>query len=273
MDSLVVSLVVGVALAFLGFVLLYKFTRLSGKQVALIVALAVLAVYLPLAILNWQGADVLAIHLALYLITPYGLGIITTHWEAHGRERKGRFFHWAPATIVVFFMIIAVVDAIIITLASNGMPPHWAERLLPAPKGGGQVSFFFPGTVYHDFQEKEELYNDYLAQLRLQRERGWQVRRGWTATPQVGQAVPFQVEVLDKQGTPVAGASVTIEFLRPSDRRADQSVALQEIEPGRHRLDVTLPLPGVWDVLIHIRRGDEHHEVRGMTTVQAGPAS
>ena len=273
MDSLLVSLSVGVGLAFLAFVLLYKFTRLSGKQVALIVALAVLAIYLPLAIIAWPGADVLAIHLALYLITPYGLGIITAHWEAMGREREGRFFHWAPATIVVFFMLIAVVDAIIISLASNGMPTHWAERLLPEPKGGGKVSSFFPGTVYHDFQEKEELYNEYLEQLQRQHERGWQVHRGWTETPVAGQSIPFQVEVFDKGGAPVAGASVNIEFLRPSDRRADQSVTLVEEEPGRYGSRVALPLPGVWDVLIHIRRGEDLHEVRGMTTVQDPAAS
>lgn len=273
MDELVSSLALGVLLAFLAFAGLYRFTRLKGKQVAIIVALGVLALYLPYAILAWPGADVVALHLALYLITPYGLGIITHHWELRAGERSGRWFHWAPATIVMFFITIAVVDAIIISLADRGMPAQWAARLLPEPKSGGQVSSFFPGTVYHDFQEKEELYNQYLEQLEAQRRRGWQVRRGWLSPPVAATPAPFQVEVRDKAGAPVVGASVRVEFLRPSDRRQDRSVTLPAVDAGRYRADVTLPQPGMWDVLIHIRRGEDLHEVRGTTSVQAAADS
>lgn len=269
MDELVFSLAVGVLAAFLAFVALYRFTRLKGKQVAVIVALGVLAVYLPYAVLAWPGADVVALHLALYLITPYGLGIITHHWELRAGEPRGRWFHWAPATIVTFFITIAVVDAVIITLADRGMPAQWAARLLPEPKGGGQVSSFFPGTVYHDFQEKEELYNQYLEQLEAQRRRGWQVRRGWLRPPAADVPTPFQVEVRDKTGAPVVGATVTVEFLRPSDHRQDRSIILPAVDAGRYRADVALPLPGMWHVLIHIRRGDDLHEVRGITSLRA----
>ncbi len=270
MDNLLLSLVIGVGLAFVSFTLIYKLTRLQGKQVALLIATAVLGIYLPLALVHWPGTDVFAIHLALYLITPYALGIITSHWEMHERagRRRERWFHWAPATMVVFFLVIATVDAIIITLAGKGLTSDMAGLLLPEPQGGGTVSSFFPGTVSHDFQEKEALYNAYLEQLERQRERGWQVRKGWEGTPVVGVESRFRVEVADRAGNPVTGASVEGDFLRPSDIRLDRTVEFTEVEPGIYEYALALPQPGIWNVVLRIRRGEDLHELRGMTSLQ-----
>ena len=272
MSNLLVSLGVGVAIAFISFVLIYKFTRLSGKHVAALVLLAVLGVYVPYAIFAWPGADVFAIHLALFGITPYALGIITSHWEASGiRERKGRFFHWGPAAMVIFFMIIVVVDATIITLSDKGMSQRMADWVLPEPRAGGDVSSFVPGTVSHDYQKKEALYNQHLEQLARQEERGWQVRKGWTIDPVAAAETPFRVEVLDREGQPVRGAEITVEFLRPSDQRRDVTLVLPEVADGVYEAPVVLPLPGLWNVVIRVVRGEDLHELRAMTSLASAP--
>jgi nitrogen fixation protein FixH len=275
MSGLLPSLGIGVGLAFLAFVLLYRLSSMSGKQVGFLVAVAVLAIYLPLAIITWPGADVFALHIALYLITPYGLAIITSHREGQeARTRAGRWFHWGPATIVGFFCVIALVDAVIISLADKGMPTSIAARLLPPPQSGSAVTSFFPGTVPRDFHEKEALYNAYLEQLAAQEARGWQVRRGWLDTPVMEEPASFRVEVLDRDGAPVRDARVEAHFYRPSDRREDTTWALVETEPGRYEAALSLPLPGMWEVLIEIRRAEDLHEVRGTTSVQRpAPAS
>lgn len=274
MSNLLLTLGLGVGLTFLVFTLIYRFTRLSGKDVALFVGLAALGLYVPLGILFWPGADVFALHIALFLVMPYGLGMVTSRWESRTEvERGGKWFHWAPATIVVFFISIAVVDAVIITLADRGLSGGWAAKLLPEPRSGGQVSSLFPGTVYHDFQEKEDLYNQYLDQMRRQQERGWQVRRGWLDAPVVAEERTFRVEVLDRTGAPIEAATVTVEFLRPSDHRQDRRLSLKEVSPGRYQADLALPRPGSWDVLILIRRDDELHEIRGTTSVRETAAS
>ncbi len=269
-SNLLVSLGVGVALAFIAFVLLYKLTRLSGKHVAMIVIFAVIGIYVPVSIFSWPGADVFAIHIALYVITPYGLGIITTSWEARKQEeRNGRWFHWGPTTIVVFFLGLVVVDSTIIMLSDRGMSEKMASLLLPEPRAGGEITSFFPGTVSHDFQKKESLYNDYLRQLEEQERRGWQLSKGWVEEPKAGEAATFRVEVSDRESAPIEGAAVQVSFLRPSDRRRDASYALQETAPGVYEHEITLPLPGIWNVVIEVVQGDLRHENRGMTSLAA----
>lgn len=270
MDNLLLSLALGVGLAFVGFSLIYKFSHLQGKQVALIVAMAMFGLYGPWAIISWPGADIFAIHFALYMVTPYALGIITSHWEARaaaGDVSRGRWLHWGPTTIVVFFLTIASVDAVIITLAGSGLSSGMAKRILPEPMKGGGVSSFFPGTVAHDYQKKEAYYNAYLVQLQRQTERGWQVKKGFVGTPQIDHQQVFRVQVLDKAGAPVSQAAVSVEFLRPSDSRQDMSLALDEVKAGVYEASVRFSGPGSWDVLIRITRGEDVHELRGMTSI------
>ena len=63
-------------------------------------------------------------------------------------------------------------------MAERGITGLFA-RLLPEPQGSVVVDSRFPGTVWHDYQEKEALYNAYLRQVEAQRARGSRVRQGW----------------------------------------------------------------------------------------------
>ena len=271
MPNILVSLAIGIGLILVGFTLLYKFTRMQGKQVALIMFMAVVGIYVPYSILNWYGMDIFAIHIALFGTTPYVLGIITSHWEIRrklGEEDDGRWFHWAPATMVVFFIIIATVDAIIITLSREGMSTTVLEKISPREEAGRQVTTAFPGTTADDFQEKYEQFNDYQDQLRLQEERGWQVKKGFLDTPYANELVPFQVQVLDKQGTPISSADIQARFLRPSDKRADFSFGLTEVEPGLYKTELTMPLAGRWYLVMKVVKDEQLHETRGWTQIE-----
>ncbi|AOU96783.1 hypothetical protein BI364_01040 [Acidihalobacter yilgarnensis] len=267
--DLVSTLGGGVALAFLAYVLLYRLTRLRGKQVGLLVAVMVLVVYTPFAIMYWQGLDVLAIHLALYLLTPYGLSIITTHWEGHRELHVGkRWFNWAPATIVIFLGIVALVDAVIITFAENGVSPRTAAWLLPPVGGGVEVRSDFPGMVPHDYQDKSEDYARYLSSMDAQKRLGWRVRKGFLETPRVGNKAIFQVEVTDREGKPLSAASVSGRFMRPSNAAEDQRFVMHEVGLGLYQVSVALPHPGSWELLLDIRHGQSIYEAHGLTAVE-----
>mgnify|MGYP001814333968 FL=1 len=271
MPNILVSLAIGIGLILVGFTLLYKFTRMQGKQVALIMFMAVVGIYVPYSILNWHGMDIFAIHIALFGTTPYVLGIITSHWEIRrklGEEDDGRWFHWAPATMVVFFIIIATVDAIIITLSREGMSTTVLEKISPREEAGRQVTTAFPGTTADDFQEKYEQFNDYQAQLQLQQERGWKIKKGFLDTPYANESVPFQVRVLDKQGAPISSADIQARFLRPSDKRADFSFGLTEVEPGLYKTELTMPLAGRWFLVMRVIKDEQLHETRGWTQIE-----
>lgn len=269
--SLLTTLVTGVVATFAMFFTFYKGVKWTGKMSAAVTILITQAIYIPLAALHWSGLDVFAIHFAFFTMSAYGLGIITSQRDArHRREGEKTdqgWFHWAPATIVGFFLVLAIVDATIITLATKGADSSFMERFLPDPKSGHQVASTFPGSVSHDYQEKYDQFNSYVAQLQEQRERGWQIKDGWAKSPMLGQAATFKIRVLDRAEAPVTGAQVTVDFQRPASRSKDKKLVLPEVGDGYYGMDVTLTEPGLWNVVLLVERGEERHEIRGETVV------
>jgi nitrogen fixation protein FixH len=248
----------GVVAEILFYLVLQRGFRLNGKAAAAGVALLALLIYVPWAILTWPGADVFAIHVAIFLTTAYALAMVG--------GQVGRGWHWAPALIVAFFVVVVATNVVFLGVAERGITGLFA-RLLPEPRGSGVADSRFPGTVSHDYQEKEALYNAYLRQVEAQRARGWQVRKGWLYQPVAGQAATFVVTVSDREGAAVAGAEVHGEFLRSSNSRDDLPFRMDEVAPGEYRAQLELPLQGHWDLVLQVRRGGELHEVRANTSV------
>lgn len=260
----------GVA-AILGvFPVLHRFPSLRGARAAALSALAVSAAYVPFALGGRHGADVVAIHAAVYLVTAYLLGVVGSHREKTAGGRRS-WFHWAPAAIVALLVPIIAANVVFVVVAERGLPEGLAGRLLPPPRGGDAPAArsVFPGVVPHDFQKKEALYNRHLAQLERQQALGWQVRKGWVGRAAARRASVFQVQVTDREGRPVTRARVEGRFLRPSDSRLDQSFAMREVDPGLYRATLTLPEPGIWHLVLIIRRGEDRYELRAATSVAA----
>ena len=266
MTSLVYTLLGGALLIVIVFLLALKILRVEAKALAGLMALLVLGVYVPVAIIFWPGADVFAVHLAVYLITVYALGIIFSQRAAHA-QNGGHWFHWGPAAIIGFFMFIVAVDSILIVVAQKGLGKEVALHFLPEPRSGGKVSSFFPGTVSHDFREKEELFNRYIEQRRAQQERNWQVRLGWSQDPHAGKPSVFQILVRDKDGKAIDQATVTGRFMRPADSKLDQSFTMVQSKPGHYQVELTLPAPGKWELELNIKQGEALHEIRAGTEI------
>jgi nitrogen fixation protein FixH len=248
----------GVLAELVVFFVLNRLVRLNGKAAATAVALLAILVYVPWAVLHWPGADIFAIHLAIYLTVAYALGMVGAS--------VGRRWHWAPAVIVGFFVVVVATNVVFLGVAERGITGLFAE-FLPKPRDAEVVDSRFPGTVSHDYQEKEALYNSYLEQVELQKARGWQVRKGWQHKPVVNEPAVFIVAVSDRDGRPVAGAQVDGRFLRSSNSRDDFAFAMSEAAPGEYRVPLTMPLHGLWQLVLKIQLGDELHEVRADTSV------
>lgn len=266
MTDLLVSLLGGVALIAIVFLLLHRFSRLNGKATAVLMALLVIGIYLPLAILQWPGGDVFAIHIAIYLVTVYVLGIISSQREAQ-RTLGGKTFHWGPASIVVFFVVVMAVDAVFIMLAQRGVDNKIAQWLLPRPETGGKVSSYFPGTVSRDFKDKHEEYNAYLERMAAQQERGWQINKGWETNAIAGQPAIFKLSLQDAAGIPIQGAKVEGKFMRPGNIELDTPALLAETGAGLYQASITLPEPGRWKLFLIIRKDEIVHELTATTTV------
>ena len=269
MGNILVTLLGGVSLIVTIFVVLYSVSNMSGKMVATVMAFLVTAIYVPISIFVWPGADVFAIHIALYLVSVYVLGIITSQRDLRRKSGKEGFgFHWAPAAIVTFFVILIIMDSFFIMFATKGMDSNIAKLLLPAPKAGGKVSSHFPGTVSHDYHQKQNQYNDYLKRFETQKLRNWTIRKGWLGEAIENKPAIFRVEIKSDKNKVVKDANVTGVFLRPADSKLDTLFKMQEIEPGIYQQSISLSKPGNWDLILKIQKDNDVHEVRAKTVIK-----
>ena len=266
MTDILFSLLGGVGLISIVFLLVHRFSQLNGKATALLVALLVIGIYVPISILQWPGGDVFAIHIAIYLVTVYVLGIIGSQRDTQ-HAGSGKAFHWGPASIVVFFLFIMAADSVFIMLAQRGVDNKLAQWLLPRPETGGKVSSHFPGTVSQDFRQKETEYNAYLQRMAEQRERDWQIKKGWETPPVVGKDMVFKLSVADKNGEPIQSALVEGKFMRPGNVKLDIPFKMTERDQGTYLTSLSLPQPGRWELLLVIRKDDILHELKGTTSV------
>lgn len=269
MDNILITLLGGVFLIVAIFILLYSVSNMSGKMVAVVMAFAVTATYVPISIFLWPGADVFAIHIALYLVSVYVLAIVTSQRDARRQAGKEGFgFHWAPAAIVTFFVILIIMDSFFIMFATKGMDTDIAKILLPAPQSGGKVSSHFPGTVSHDYHQKYEQYVEYSKRYEAQKSRNWSIRKGWLSEAVVNQPAIFRVEIKTNTNQVVKNAKVSGTFLRPADSKLDTRFSMQEIEPGIYQQSITLTQPGNWDLILKIHKDKDDHEVRAKTVIK-----
>lgn len=269
MTNILVTLLGGVFIIAAIFLLMYRVSNMSGKMVAIVMAFAVVATYVPISIFIWPGADVFAIHIALYLVSVYILGIITSQRDIRRQSGKQGFgFHWAPASIVLFFVILIIMDSFFIMFATKGMNKNIADILLPKPKSGARISSHFPGTVSHDYHQKQDQYNDYLKRFETQKLRNWNIRKGWLGEAVVDQPSIFRVEIKTQEQLVVSNAKVSGRFLRPADSKLDTSFTMQEVEPGIYQQSITLMESGNWDLILKIHKGNDEHEVRATTFIK-----
>ena len=269
MGNILVTLVGGVSLIATLFIVLYSVSNMSGKMVATVMAFLVTAIYVPISIFIWPGADVFAIHIALYLVSVYVLGIVTSQRDLRRKAGKEGFgFHWAPAAIVTFFVVLLIMDSFFIMFATKGMDSNIAKLLLPEPRSGGRVSSHFPGTVSHDYHQKQEQYNDYLKRFESQKLLNWTIRKGWLGEAIVNKPAIFRVEIKTHKNKIVTDAEVTGVFLRPADSKKDITFIMQEVEPGIYQQSISLTQPGNWDLILKIKKDNDMHEIRAKTVIK-----
>lgn len=265
------ALPLGVGVEILVFLLLCRLSPLRGKQAAALVALLGITSVLAYSLVNWPGADVLAMYIAVLAVTAYLLGILghTREQRLSASSEKRHWFHWEPAVIIMFFAALFVLDGVLVTVSKEGLPQSIADRLLPKTGQAERVRSAFPGTVANDFHKKESLYNQYLEQRRRQQQLGWEVEKGWLGKPVQGQPAAFQVRVLEADGAPVQFAKIRGVFQRASDSREDMAFNMQEVEPGLYRAVLVLSEPGMWYLVLKVSRGEQLYELHASTSVTA----
>lgn len=112
-------------------------------------------------------------------------------------------------------------------------------------------------VVDHEYT-KALHYDDVVQQQKRQAKLGWQV----ALTPPAAPAAPVTLDLRDKAGQPLSGASVTVAFQRPTAVGMDQDVPLLEAAKGRYVGTPKLASAGQWDAVIAVRHGQEFYKRR-----------
>ncbi|MEN8180486.1 MAG: FixH family protein, partial [Pseudomonadota bacterium] len=92
---------------------------------------------------------------------------------------------------------------------------------------------------------------------RQARDPGWKMRIQLPRKIEVDQPVICRFKVTDKSGQPVQPDSITFYAYRPSDKTADFSTLMKEVEPGIYEAEVSFPLLGAWDSLVSVKKGED----------------
>ena len=105
-----------------------------------------------------------------------------------------------------------------------------------------------PGTDVDSAYSASLAYENEIAAARDQNTRNWKVDAHIQRSAD-GSAT-LQVEARDNSGEPMSGVKFQGRFERPTDRRADQSVALAETGIGIYRGSAPQIAPGQWDLVL-----------------------
>lgn len=269
--NLLVTLGTGSIIAFILFFLFYKVLHWRGKMAALVTAALMLLLYVPLAVTHWPGLDEFAIHFAFFMMIPYGLGIITgvqqERMQREGKKELEKGLHWIPGLIIVFFILLAVVDSVIILFATKGVDGAMGDFVLPesisGDSGEGRQSRF-TGNVSYDLQNKEKQFDDYVQILNKQRQLGWKIKGGWEKSPAVlTEPAVFKLELSDRDNNSLDNATVEVDFIRAASMKDDQHYVLNAMGSGVYQVSTTLPFAGCWQLRIMVKKGEDQYEVRG----------
>lgn len=266
---MIISLVTGILSIISAYLILRKITKLAEKLLGLLIAVICLAIYFPFAFIYSHSIDVMAIHIALYMITSYGITIVvSSSQQTNTVTTKSTGLHWAPVSIVVFFILLLIVDTFFVTIAEKGITDGLLNIFLPESRNTGGSTYNYPGKVVHDYRQKGELYNNYIKRLETQSKHGWKIKKGWVETPVENTLAIFKVQILDKNNLPITNANITGLFIRYSNSQLDQSFEMKNVADGFYTAELSLPRPGKWGLVLKIQAGSIFYELNGNTTVK-----
>jgi len=105
-----------------------------------------------------------------------------------------------------------------------------------------------PGTDVDSAYSASLAYENEIAAAHDQNARNWKIDAHIQRSADGG--ATLQVEARDNSGKPMSGLKFQGRFERPTDRRADQPVALAETGIGIYRGSASLIAPGQWDLVL-----------------------
>ncbi len=115
-----------------------------------------------------------------------------------------------------------------------------------------------PGLVTEDYYEKGQQYeHNVLKLMAAQKALQWETKLAIPAQIVTRQTGVYRFSAVDARGVPIIDADVQLVAYRPSDADADILAPMNQVAPGQYETRLALPLPGLWDLNITVKNGDD----------------
>ncbi len=222
---------------------------LSNYWSALLAGTFPFLVYLGYSMSHGFSGDVLAIHLAVYMVTAGVLGVLG------GAHRKNEKMHWAPKLLIAFFALLVVFNAMLLSVSMHGLPSSIFGFFLP--KHESQiVHTAFPGAVPHD---RNKLYEPHQQRLEQQRLLNWSVNSSGFDQLHQNVSSALTIRIADKEGQPISGAKVSLALWRMANSLDDRRYDLLEGKDGEYAVTIAVANAGKWIADLYIERGKDSY--------------
>lgn len=131
-----------------------------------------------------------------------------------------------------------------------------------------------PGLVVEDYYEHGRSYErNAFKKLAAQSRMQWDTRLDLPADIIQNLTDSYRFSAVDQRGLPIQNAEVQMIAYRPSDAAADLDTTMKQIAPGIYEAELSLPLPGVWDIKVLVRDHKDEYELRQRVNARASSVS
>lgn len=114
-----------------------------------------------------------------------------------------------------------------------------------------------PNLVVKDFYERGQDYHVTQKQIEREKQLGWSGMILVPAKIRVNHKHNIEVIIQGKNSSVLTLDTVEFHAYRPSDSRADFMAIMQQKSVGNYETDIQFSLPGVWDVIVEAKQGDD----------------
>lgn len=119
-----------------------------------------------------------------------------------------------------------------------------------------------PSLVVDDYYEKGKsyFYNEATVEKNAAR-LGWKLDLDLPKTPKLGGTESYLVRAVGRDGKPIEGGRAELAAFRPAQIGHDFSVKLRDLGAGYYGSDVNFMLPGNWDLIVTVHKGEDSLDV------------
>ena len=144
---------------------------------------------------------------------------------------------WIPRYFFIFFIVVAILDGIFVTLA---ITTH-------------------TGLVTEKAYEKGLAYNEVLERAEKQKSMGIQARAEYKDNV-------LTLRLKTREDTPLKAEKVVAKFYRPSGTGHDYEVQLEDKGDGLYQAAPAFPLSGLWTTTLEAQWHDQQQQRQNYTT-------